>query len=234
MAKKKVAYVVSSPLEVKGIYYDWPTVQKAIAGKKNIIQQGFYSIEEAETFYNQLSKIPESSDRSIPEKKREPIIKVYSTSNSKFDLANSWDKHIEEVEAWVDGSYNPSNSLSGSGVCFIYEDERILEIAFSEFAKNGDRNISGEINATLKAIEEAFYRGVKHLTIYHDLQHLGSWYRGEYKTNNINAKLFVQKAKLLSKKSGMEIEFKKVKAHSKLELNDRVDFLAKVGCGVIK
>lgn len=204
MAKK--AYVVSSPEEAQGLYFSWEAVQNAIRGKKNIIQRGFNSIDEAENFY------------------QENVLKATKV-NEDVNSFEGW-------SAWIDGSYNSNNGLTGSGVVLVHNGILVEEISFLKLNLNGDRNISGEINAALRAIEEAVYRDIKEITIFHDLQHLGSWYRGEYKAKNENAINFVNEAKGLAAINKLKINFKKVNAHTGIKYNEKADLLAKKACGV--
>ena len=87
------------------------------------------------------------------------------------------------------------------------------------------RNVSGEVEGAMKAIEYAIENGYKDIVLCYDYQGIESWALGTWKRNNRitqNYNEFMQeKFKLI------KVRFKKIKGHSGNKFNDRADILAK-------
>ena len=135
------------------------------------------------------------------------------------------------IFAYVDGSYNAETKVYGYGVVLDVNGDRY------EFQGSGDdpemavmRNVSGEILGATRAIQEAIKLGLPKITIYYDYQGIESWANGDWKRNKkytIKYHEFIQGAR-----KRIQIEFKKVKAHTGVELNEVVDKLAKNSVGL--
>ncbi|MBJ6745797.1 ribonuclease H family protein [Streptococcus sp. 121] len=137
-----------------------------------------------------------------------------------------------QLQAYVDGSYDKRNKAYGSGVSFILNGKEIESLSFA-----GDRDIfleshqvAGECLASLAAIKWAVLHEYPSITICYDYQGVESWATGDWKTNKpisqVYKKEFDRYAPLI------QVHFRKVHAHSGDPLNDRADQLAKAALGI--
>ena len=101
-----------------------------------------------------------------------------------------------------------------------------------ELAKQ--RNVAGEMRASMGAITYAVKMGLKNIRIHYDYSGVEYWATGKWKRNNEFTRgyhEFVQK--VLNENPWLHIQFIKVKAHSGDPFNDLADELAKQVCGVV-
>ena len=126
--------------------------------------------------------------------------------------------------AYVDGSYQDSERVYSSGIVLLFHDKRVeIQQTFNDPTFLKYRNISGEVNSVILAVNEAILNGVKHLTIRHDLKDLNGEQAGKRKSEIWK----IYDRFLDSVKDKIEIEFQKVTAHNKNLLNEFADNLAK-------
>lgn len=138
----------------------------------------------------------------------------------------------EEVIAFVDGSFDKGKGLCGSGIVIlrnVKSDIPFKEIKFSTKDKYNQWNIQGECEAALESIRWAISEGYNKIAIYYDYQGIGSWANREWKAKNDYTKSYVQKFDELNRH--IEIDFVKVKGHSKNKWNDWADKLARESLG---
>ena len=147
---------------------------------------------------------------------------VYGSDLKKFEIDEN------TVEAYVDGSYEHSIKLYGSGVVILKGDEEIT--SFSVKGNDKDlvdmRNVAGEIEASKIAMNYCIENGIKNLILYFDYEGIEKWCIGAWKTNQvgtINYKKYYD-----SIKDNLNVKFVKVKAHSGNKYNDEADRLAKL------
>lgn len=142
------------------------------------------------------------------------------------------DKINKIAIAYVDGSFNKDKKLCGSGIVFlndINDDKPITTVNFPSEDEYNMWNIQGECEACIRAIEIAILENYSEIHIYHDYQGISSWAKKEWKAKNDYTKGYVKRFDELSKK--INIEFVKVKGHSKDKWNDEADRLAKMSIG---
>ncbi|WP_024620586.1 viroplasmin family protein [Metaclostridioides mangenotii] len=146
---------------------------------------------------------------------------VYGSDLKKFEIDEN------TVEAYVDGSYEHSIKLYGSGVVILKGDVEIT--SFSVKGNDKDlvdmRNVAGEIEASKIAMNYCIENGLKNLILYFDYEGIEKWCIGAWKTNKvgtINYKKYYD-----SIKDNLNVKFVKVKAHSGNKYNDEADRLAK-------
>jgi ribonuclease HI len=132
-----------------------------------------------------------------------------------------------EAEVYVDGSFHSGKSGWAAIVCF----------ADSEISLNGwcnhnleTRNVVGEIEAVLQAIDYCTSRGFSCICINYDYDGIRKWVTEEWKRNkeltiNYHNQVLNQP---------INIVFNKVKAHSGIRLNEKADRMAWIGaeCGL--
>lgn len=139
-----------------------------------------------------------------------------------------------EIEVYVDGSFNETTMMYGSGFVMIMPDE-FKDFNLLRFSKAGNykpflsaSNIAGELEAVKQAITYAMKYGCSKLTIYHDYEGISKWANQQWKAKSAVAIDYVQFMRRLP--NSIKIEFVKVRAHSGCHFNEVADELAKRAC----
>ncbi|MEE3467096.1 MAG: RNase H family protein [Eubacterium sp.] len=136
-----------------------------------------------------------------------------------------------EAIAYVDGSFDNETGEYGAGVAFFCDG------TLTEYIKKGNnpeaatmRNVSGEVMASMIAMQQAQKRGLKHLVIYHDYQGIADWCTGAWKTKKEGTRVYKEYYQQM-RLSGLNIDFVKVEGHSGDTWNDHADKLARKAIG---
>ena len=198
MAKNKF-YAVKSGHKI-GIFTSWAECEVAIKGYSSPDFKGFSTEEEAQAYLDGEN--------------------IY-LKQIKDDLADGY------VVAYTDGSYEESSNQYAYGICIFDGDGNEVDLCskvnYQPFASS--RNIAGEIFGVLTALDWALSNGYEKIKIYHDLESVSKWAKGEYNAESEIAKYYV--SKLEEKFNGrIEYEFVKVKGHSNNPYNEKADALA--------
>lgn len=142
-------------------------------------------------------------------------------------------KKTEELQAYVDGSFDVKTSRFGCGVVLLYQGKQIEKsYSFSNADLVEMRNVAGEITAATLAIQYALDHNIPSITIFHDYEGIARWCTGEWKTNKDGTKRY--KAFCDSVRDRLEIKFQKVAAHTGNTFNELADLLAKQALGIEK
>lgn len=162
--------------------------------------------------------------------------KSFKTENEAKEYLNNNIKEITEKEAlnsdklvyYVDGSYI-DNSIGWAYI--TVNDNEIISFAngFIEENDNTSRNISGELKASVQAMINATSVGEDEIYIIHDYQGISSFINGSWIPKTYEAKEYKKAVDDILKKSGLKVNFVKIKGHSNNKFNDKVDELAKKG-----
>lgn len=162
---------------------------------------------------------------------------IFKSFSSKEDaLAFIEDKkvieNIEGIIAYVDGSYNVKTKEYGYG-CVIIEGGKVIK---EILGKNKDidlmRNVSGEIQGCLKAIEYGIENHYPFICIYYDYTGIEKWAIKEWKANKRGTIEYQNKIQQYNQK--INISFIKVLAHSGDYYNERADKLARKAVGILE
>lgn len=131
--------------------------------------------------------------------------------------------------AYVDGSFNPDINKYAFGLVLIHPNGFIEEKCGSGDSPDAllQRNVSGEMIASMLSVKWAKINQYTNLDIYYDYKGIECWVTGEWKAKNpLTQKYrdFMQNAS-----AGLKINFHKVVAHSNDKYNEMADKLAKEG-----
>lgn len=124
--------------------------------------------------------------------------------------------------AYVDGSY--SNNTAGYGVVFFYEDAKEPEY-FSGRCKNASmNNVSGEIEASLFAVNKALEYGCSSIDICYDYTGIEYWATGVWRAKKKETMAYRDQMNFF--KGMIDIQFHHVEAHTGDRWNEKADDLA--------
>lgn len=196
------------------IFTSWDECKKEVIGFKGAIYKSFKTREEAEQFI---------------------LLNLNSSSGVKKDASLKEESFIadEGLTAYVDGSFSLEKKNYSYGMVCIENGEVVFTDNGVGTDKNAIslRNVSGEVNGAMKAVEYAIENNFNQITIVFDYKGIESWALGTWKRNNDitkNYNKFMQE-----KMKEIKINFKKVKGHSGDKFNDMADKLAKEALGII-
>ncbi len=196
------------------IFTSWDECKKEVIGFKGAIYKSFKTREEAEQFI---------------------LLNLNSSSGVKKDASLKEESFIadEGLTAYVDGSFSLEKKNYSYGMVCIENGEVVFTDNGVGTDKNAIslRNVSGEVNGAMKAVEYAIENNFNQITIVFDYQGIESWALGTWKRNNDitkNYNKFMQE-----KMKEIKINFKKVKGHSGDKFNDMADKLAKEALWII-
>jgi len=132
----------------------------------------------------------------------------------------------DKAIAYVDGSYNIKTMEYSYGAIIFYKSEgHKFSKKFNDPKLRQMRNVAGEIEGSMKAIQYCVDNNIPEVDIYYDYLGIENWAMGLWKTNKPgtqNYKEFFDRMK-----SKVKVNFIKVKAHSNDKYNDIADQLAK-------
>ncbi|UBK90388.1 ribonuclease H1 domain-containing protein [Clostridium perfringens] len=203
MAKKYYA-IAKGKSGIPKIVETWTECQKEVIGCKGAKYKSFASKEEAEKF-----------------------ISIHENGGSFEEVKGNEEVKDDLIYIYVDGSFMVSKENYSYGFLVVKNDEILYEDNGVGYDKEAIalRNVSGEVEGAMKAIEYAIENGYKDIVLCYDYQGIESWALGTWKRNNRitqNYNEFMQeKFKLI------KVRFKKIKGHSGNKFNDRADILAK-------
>ena len=134
-----------------------------------------------------------------------------------------------KLTAYVDGSFNPEVNRYAYGCVLIDPDGNIKELYGSgndpEALKQ--RNVAGEMIASMLAVRHALKNGYNAVDIFYDYSGIECWVTGAWKAKNELTKSY--RDWMNDKKNRLNISFFKVAAHTNDKYNEQADKLAKLG-----
>lgn len=181
-----------------GIYTNWEQAKAQVIGFSGAVYKKFEKLEDAKVFLGEESK--EDKLKSHEEK--------------------------SELKAYVDGSYDLETGSYSYGVVIIQND---FKHTLSGREQDPDlasmRNVAGEIKGAMCAMQWAIDNNKKNLYIYYDYTGIENWAKGNWKANKKGTREYREYYNSI--KDRLNVEFRKVKAHSGNQYNDEADQLAK-------
>lgn len=156
------------------------------------------------------------------------IYKAFPTKAQALSFMGEGLSVTDGVHVWVDGSCFP-NSKGRLNFGWAYV---VLDGVWELHRASGNdvpaearqhRNVAGEIQAVLRALEWCREHGIGKAAIHFDYQGLASWVEGTWKTRRAFTQAYAERVRAL----GMTLTWHKVQAHSGDVYNELVDRLAR-------
>jgi ribonuclease HI len=162
------------------------------------------------------------------------VFKSFQTKEEALNYLDDKNKNfnIDGLIAYVDGSYNIKTKEYGYG-CVIIDHQKVIKEIFGKDNKENYvsmRNVAGEIEGSIKAIEFAIEKGYSSICIYYDYAGIEKWANKEWKANKEGTVEYQNKIDLY--RNSIQIQFMKVLAHSGDFYNEMADSLAKKAVGI--
>lgn len=189
-----------------GIYTTWDSCAAQVKGYPGAVYKSFKSREEAESFMvNDQTSSKQGADKNV----------TSPCSSASVDI-------------WVDGSciHNDGDDMQLGWAYLIREgDQELHRASGNDIPPEAwqHRNVAGEIQAVLKALDWCHAHGISRATIYYDYQGLEEWVNGSWRAKTPFTQAYVKAVKA----QDMDLRWEKVLAHSGEPLNEVVDQLAR-------
>ena len=185
-----------------GVFTTWAECQEQVKGFSGAVFKSFLNREDAE---NYVSKVPEDPvfDKEIPDNKT--------------------------PYAFVDGSFNDSTNEYGfGGILFDGKDYHIIRGRGYDKEMLEMRNVAGEIQGVMEAVNMAKQLNIVSLDIYYDYEGIRAWAEDAWAARKTGTKRYAQ----FMKDETMHFTFRKVTAHTGVVGNEYADVLAKSAIGI--
>lgn len=136
-----------------------------------------------------------------------------------------------QAVAYVDGSYNMATKEYACGVV-LFHDGKTEQFSkrFADPERAEMRNVAGEIEGSMCAMNYCLEHDIRELTIYYDYAGVEYWCTGAWKANKEGTRAYRDYYEKVSQR--VRIHFVKVKGHSGDKYNDMADKLAKQAIGL--
>lgn len=175
----------------------WAECLKYVKGVKGAKYKSFVDIESASEYLSEDTKLLRKEDNNYPQ---------------------------DCLHVYVDGSYNISTGEYSYGLVAVRNNlvEYINSASAKDSSKKNIRQIAGELEAAIKAVEYAIEKGDKCVVIFHDYEGIchhatGFWERKEQSS----AEYYEKMNELMSQ--GIQVIFVKVDSHTGDFFNELVD-----------
>lgn len=204
-----------------GIYSTWVACLAQVNKYPGAIYKSFATVEEAKEYMK--DKISDKVE----------IMPLQDLDAEEEKKKNPFDSDEIKCIAFCDGSFNSELKKYGGGYFLYIKSEKLFLVGMADGNNKDDvpmRNVAGELLAARGAINAAIRHGCESIHLFYDYKGIECWAKGEWKTNKPGTKKYKKEIDEMSEV--IEINFRKVKAHSNNKYNDLVDLLAKKACDV--
>ena len=203
--KEGYDFITNKKIENK-IVNTWAECLKYVKGVKGAVYKSFEDMDSAKSYLNEGSKLLKKGVDPYP---------------------------TDCLHIYVDGSYNRETERYSYGLVAVRDNiiEYIESGAAEDNSQKNIRQIAGELEATIKAVEYALNIGDKRVVIFHDYAGIchhatGFWERRE----ESSIKYYNKMNELME--SGIEVIFVKVDSHTGDFYNELVDEKCKEKVGI--
>lgn len=188
-----------------GVYTTWDACSEQVTGYSGAAFKKFTNLEDADAFINSPA----------------PSAKKTSTDITAAD----------GPYAYVDGSFNcATNTYGFGGFLVVGNREYILQGSGNNPERSALRNVAGELDGCMAAVEKAIELRIPKLYIYYDYRGIAGWAKRQWKAKNKWTRAYqdymAEAMKLIN------IKFIKVAGHTGVAGNERADKLAKAAVGI--
>lgn len=196
----KKVYAVKKGLKT-GIFSTWEECKKQVHGFPGAQYKSFPTMQDAEAYLGSSENLI-----SQPEQDEDACI------------------------AYVDGSFDAAKNAYSYGCILLYQgSRREMSKVFFGTEDVSMRNVAGELEGAMAAMQYCEQNNIRNLHLYYDYQGIESWATGEWKRNKPGT---IRYKEFYDKLENVRVCFHKVKGHSGVELNEAVDQLAKAALGI--
>lgn len=175
----------------------WAECLKYVKGAKGAKYKSFEDINSAKQYLNDGSKLLKKSEGNYPE---------------------------DCLHIYVDGSYNVNTERYSYGLVAVRKDivEYIESDSSKDPSKKNIRQIAGELQGAIRAVEYAQRKGEKKVVIFHDYEGISHHATGFWERREESSIQYYNKINELMN-SGIEVVFVKVDSHTGDLFNELVD-----------
>lgn len=175
----------------------WDECLKYVKGVKGAKYKSFEDIKDAEQYLKDSSKLLKKGQDKYP---------------------------LDCLHIYVDGSYNSSTQRYSYGVVAVRNNvvEHIESNSSKDNSQSNIRQIAGELQASIKALEYALIKGDKKVVIFHDYEGVAHHATGFWERKEQSSVEYYNKMNELINK-GIEVIFVKVDSHQGDLFNELVD-----------
>lgn len=211
MAKK--VYAIQCGFDAKNnikientIVNTWDECLKYVKGVKGAKYKSFERMEDARAYLNEGNRMLKKSDENYPK---------------------------DCLHAYVDGSYNSSDGRYSYGVVCVKNNivEYIESNAEKDTSEKNIRQIAGELNGAVKAVEYALKQKEKKVVLFHDYEGIAHHATGAWDRKEESSMTYYDRMQELMN-SGIEVIFVKVDSHTGDLFNELVDEKCKECLGI--
>ena len=188
-----------------GVFETWDECKQSVSGFSGAAYKSFTTREEALDFVNGTKSV---EDKDESEEKQ------------------------SEAFAYVDGSYDDTTKSYSYGMVMMHNDQEFyFSKKFDKDEMSDMRNVAGEIQGSMAAMQYCLDHNIKSISIFYDYEGIEKWCNGDWKAKKSGTMHYVEFYKNVSKH--VDVDFIKVKGHSGDKYNDMADELAKKALGLI-
>lgn len=195
-----------------GIFTNWDDAKEAVNGFSKALYKRFKTEKEALDYLN------DTASHTVKPATTEPVIdetKQIAPENTAV--------------AFCDGSYNDTTKQFSYGLV-IFCSDKVYEFSKAFDCIDESRNVAGEICGAMTAMRFCVDHNIKALDLYYDYTGIAFWATKVWKAGKDITKNYVKFYDSIQDK--LYVNFIKVKGHSGIKLNERVDKLAKAAIGL--
>ena len=211
MAKKvyaiKEGFDSNSNKKIENIIVDtWAECLKYVKGVKGAKYKSFEDMESAKSYLNDTNKL----------------------------LKKGIDQYPEDcLHVYVDGSYNIASKRYAYGVVAVRNNvvEHIESGSPDDTSKSNIRQIAGELEGAVRAVEYALSKGDKKIVLFHDYEGIFHHATGSWERKDESSEAYYDKINSLLRQ-GIEVIFVKVDSHTGDLYNELVDEKCKEALGI--